>query len=437
MAALKHGKKTKKRQKRAQLEMQKSRKKMKKSNKKQENFDVSHLHMIYDAQGFAEKLFKKVQKSGDSFDVRLLALNLISRLISVHQLLLLSFYPFLTRFLQPHQREVTKILLYTAQASHNLVPPDCLEEIVKAIANNFVTERNSGEVMAVGLNSIREIAARAPFALQNSDLLQDLTAYRDYKNKNVRVASQSLVQLFRTIDPSMLQRKLRGRPAEQNKDGKMQEFGESKAAKFVEGAEILASDDEDGDDVDDGKREYRVDGEDDSDEWIDMDSGDEVEFSESEEDSDQGEDTVSELTAEEKKSRAEHLSSTRLLTQKDFEAMKARKLTKNVKHLPNSVSDDASADIVSISDIERLAKRTKMTREERIAELKATKTKNQKKSHRRNPNASTTNQEKAKKKSFSMVRQKFKGKKKRSFREKQISLRDALLKNARFERKKG
>ena len=46
--------------------------------------------------------------------------------------------------------EVTKILLALAQATHELVPPEILKDSIMTIANNFVTDRNSNEVMAVG-----------------------------------------------------------------------------------------------------------------------------------------------------------------------------------------------------------------------------------------------------------------------------------------------
>ena len=46
--------------------------------------------------------------------------------------------------------EVTKVLLFAAQSTHELVPPDIIETMVRTIVNNFVTERNSNEVMAVG-----------------------------------------------------------------------------------------------------------------------------------------------------------------------------------------------------------------------------------------------------------------------------------------------
>ena len=91
-----------------------------------------------------------MELSNERFEVKLLHQDLISRLIGLHQLILLNFYPYLQRYLQPHQRQVTKILLYIAQSSHELVPPDLLQSVCKTIANNFITERNSSEVMAVG-----------------------------------------------------------------------------------------------------------------------------------------------------------------------------------------------------------------------------------------------------------------------------------------------
>lgn len=46
--------------------------------------------------------------------------------------------------------EVTKLLQFIAQASHELVPPEVLEPVLKTLANNFITERNSADVMAIG-----------------------------------------------------------------------------------------------------------------------------------------------------------------------------------------------------------------------------------------------------------------------------------------------
>ena len=54
-------------------------------------------------------------------------LNLASRLIGYHRLLVPNFYPFLQRYLQPHQREITLLLTFLVQASHELVPPEALQ----------------------------------------------------------------------------------------------------------------------------------------------------------------------------------------------------------------------------------------------------------------------------------------------------------------------
>ena len=80
----------------------------------------------------------------------MLFLDLVSRLIGTHELFVLNYYPYLARFLSPHQREVVRMLQFAAQAAHALVPPDDLEPVVRAIVNNFVTERNAAEVSGEG-----------------------------------------------------------------------------------------------------------------------------------------------------------------------------------------------------------------------------------------------------------------------------------------------
>lgn len=46
--------------------------------------------------------------------------------------------------------EVVRMMQFVAQASHEIVPPDVLEPVLRALVNNFVTERNSSDVMAIG-----------------------------------------------------------------------------------------------------------------------------------------------------------------------------------------------------------------------------------------------------------------------------------------------
>ncbi|KAJ1848502.1 Severe Depolymerization of Actin [Coemansia sp. RSA 2708] len=215
------------------------------------NFDA--LSLVHDAQSFAEKLFARVHRSAtatkrggstvDRFEVRLILLKLVSRLIGHHQLQLMAFYPFLQRYLQPHQLEVTQILALLANASHAFTPPDVLQPLIRAIADNFVSDHCAPEVMCAGLNTVRAIAVRQPLAI-DPDLLNDLIMYRKHKDKGVMMAARSLLTLYRQLNPEMLHRRERGREATMNLSaggagsGPLS-FGEVRPAEGVDGAELL------------------------------------------------------------------------------------------------------------------------------------------------------------------------------------------------------
>uniref|UniRef100_A0A0N4V820 Protein SDA1 n=1 Tax=Enterobius vermicularis TaxID=51028 RepID=A0A0N4V820_ENTVE len=169
------------------------------------------IQSLYDPQTFCDRLFALLTcNKNERFDLRLLRIALCARVIGIHKLQTLSFYSYLHRYFQPKQREVTRLLLYAAQACHELVPPDIVEQLVRVIAQNFVTDRNSPEAITVGLNTIREIFTNCSFAA-TEDLLRDLTEYKKYKNKNVSMAARGLITLFRTVNPKLLYRKDRGR----------------------------------------------------------------------------------------------------------------------------------------------------------------------------------------------------------------------------------
>ena len=50
------------------------------------------IQMLNDPQSLAEKLFKRIRQSGESFQIKLLVMNFISRLIGCHKLIILNFY---------------------------------------------------------------------------------------------------------------------------------------------------------------------------------------------------------------------------------------------------------------------------------------------------------------------------------------------------------
>lgn len=158
------------------------------------------IQLLHDPHELAEKLFKKLRQTGERFEVKLLLMNFISRLIGCHRLILLSFYSFIQKYLTSHQQNVTRILAYLIQGCHELVPPEDLVPVIRAIAYNFITEICSTEVITVGINAVREIFARAPAVLREpgmGEFVQDLVLYSRKAHKSVMIAAHSVVNLIR------------------------------------------------------------------------------------------------------------------------------------------------------------------------------------------------------------------------------------------------
>ncbi|XP_059214708.1 protein SDA1 homolog [Centropristis striata] len=428
------GKKTSKNKKKLEKAMKVLKKNKKK--KKVEVFNFSAIHLIHDPQDFSEKLLKQLEDSKERFEVKIMMMEFISRLVGIHELFLFNFYPFVQRFLQPHQREVTKILLCAAQASHQLVPPEIIEPVIMTIANNFVTDRNSGEVMTVGINAIKEVAGRCPLAI-NEDLLQDLALYKTHKDKNVMMSARGLIQLFRNLNPHMLHRKDRGRPTEASTEAKIKDYGELEAKDYIPGAEVLEVEEEKKEgEEDEGWESASISDDDEDGEWVDVHHSSDEETGEMAE-------KLQNMPAEERKTKAAAVSGSRLLTQDDFKKIRLVQLAKEVNAAPGKgqkrknvdldEEDDNRGELLTLRNIEKLHKKPKADKETRLATAMAGRTDRKdfvKKRTKLNPHASTSNREKRKTKNFMMMRhsQNVRTKGKRSFREKQLALRDALLK---------
>lgn len=456
-------KKTRKREK----QLKKVKQLVKKNQKKKgapAPFNFSALHLVHDPQGLAEKLFQQLEKTNERFEVKIMTLDVVSRLIGLHQLFLLNYYPYIQRFMQPHQREVTKILQFAAQASHELVPPDVLEPVLKTLVNNFVTERNSADVIAIGLNAAREMCSRCPLVM-SEDLLRDLAQYKNYKERSVMMAARSLIHLYRASMPELLHKKDRGRPTEASIELKSKKYGEVDARDYIPGAEVLLQNDTEGtsgcgkDDEDDGNSD---------DEWIDIshsseddaeenigtqedvfdrveddkkcDHGAVDENEEEDGDKDKVEGTNSAREGArgsvDKVQQAVQASQMRLLTDEDFRKIDAARLSKEVtalkrgKKRPAEEETRSKGELVSLADIENIYKKRRHDKEMRQESVKRGQDGREKfgfQDRRLNPHSSKTNREKRKTKNYMMLKHKARGKLKRSFKEKQIALRNHLL----------
>ena len=237
-------KKSGKRNKELKYAIHKAKRQAKRANAPQ-TLNFSALHLLYDPQGFAEKLFQQhLQPAHPKVRLnllhKLLVLQLVSRLVGMHKLTLVPLYSYFIKFLTPRQPSVTHFLASLAQATHNFVPPDVLEPLVQKIANEFVSEASAGEVASAGLNGIREICFRQPLAM-NETLLQDLVQYRKSKDKGVQMAANGLMSLYREANAQLLKKKDRGRDAALGlRSGERQgvRFGQVEGGK-IEGLELL------------------------------------------------------------------------------------------------------------------------------------------------------------------------------------------------------
>ncbi|TBU28964.1 SDA1-domain-containing protein [Dichomitus squalens] len=276
-------------------------KQKKKTDSSNPNFPA--IQLLNDPQTFGEKLYDLLNKYDKRFslDHKILIMQLLSRVMGGHKLCVLGFYTYIMKYLTYHQLRIPAILVALAQSVHEYTPPDALTPVVRKLAQEFVHPGVGSEVIAAGINSIREVCRRQPWAMEE-DLLGDLIEYRKSRDKAVTAAARGLLQLFREVNPGMLKRRERGKDASMGmaKGSQPLPFGHSaEAAVDIEGLVLLedhlkklreedgaASGDEDegdeaaweGWDVESDSSEESSDG------WLDVDSDsdEDIEVSDSE-----------------------------------------------------------------------------------------------------------------------------------------------------------
>lgn len=144
------------------------------------------------------------------------------------------------------------------------------------------------------------------------------------------------------------------------------------------------------------------------------------------------------ITAE-KREKAALISNERLLSDEDFKkidtALAKQQITyTSLKRLHSSEREHG--DFVKLIDIENIYKKRKHDKQTRIESVKKGQEGRERfgyKDGRQNPLCSKTNREKKKTKAFQMLKHKVKGKVKRSFKEKQIALRNHLLRQRKMK----
>lgn len=123
---------------------------------------------------------------------------------------------------------------------HELTPPDVLTPVIRKISQEFVHPGVGSEVIAAGINAVREVCRRQPWCMEE-DLLSDLIEYRKSKDKGVVTASRGLLQLFREVNPGLLKKRERGKAAAMGETTDMQapQYGHTSGPQGIEGLELL------------------------------------------------------------------------------------------------------------------------------------------------------------------------------------------------------
>ncbi|KAH9995025.1 SDA1-domain-containing protein [Russula vinacea] len=408
------------------------------------------LQLLRDPQTFGEKLYDLLQKYDARFslDHKILIMQLLARVTASHQLTVLGFYTYVLKYLTHHQLRAPAILAVLAQSAHALTPPDALTPAVRKLAHEFVHPGVGPEVVAAGLNAIREICRRQPWAMED-DLLGDLIAYRKSRDKGVMVAARGLLQVYREVNPGMLKRRERGKTASigMSQGNQPNPFGYvEKPAVDIEGLALLedhlkatrgedegSSDEEDEDQAWEGWDIESASSDDSSDSgrWIDVESDgeDHVNFSDSDgEDGKSGDNIRKDNEPASDANRTSTLATTKILTPADFALLNDLRIQAASKAVEDG-GDDTTA-FISESDILGPRKKAKADYEERVASIARgregrEKFGSQKGKRRKDTPSSSTNREKARNKPIMMIMgsKGVRGKKKQSLHEKQKRLR--------------
>jgi hypothetical protein len=165
---------------------------------------------LHDPQTFGEKLYDMLNTYDKRFslDHKIIIMQLLSRVMGSHKLCVLGFYTYIVKYLFYRQLRVPSILVALAQSVHDLTPPDAVTPVIRKLSQEFVHPGVGSEVIAAGINAIREVSRRQPWAMEE-DLLGDLIEYRKSKDKAVTSAARGLLKLYREVNPSMLKRRER------------------------------------------------------------------------------------------------------------------------------------------------------------------------------------------------------------------------------------
>ena len=169
---------------------------------------------------------------------------------------------------------------------------------------------------------VEEETARKMVADQRWPMRERLVAMATVVVKSMRLPSSTSKRKMHCGSIAWLHKRDRGRPTEATIDLKRKEFGETDAAEFVPGAEVIEEEEDEDEDGEEG-------GDEDSD--AEEEESDDEEGEEGEDENENREEKM--LTLEEKKEKARAMTLSKILTDEDFKKIDAAQLKKQVTGL--------------------------------------------------------------------------------------------------------
>lgn len=190
--------------------------------------------MIKNPAELGEKLFDRLKKQNDRFEVKLVIMKMLARVIGRHKLMILGFYTYISKYINPHQKEVSDILAVFCEGTHENVPAEEIHPVMDKIIDLYISEQVANNNICIAINAVREICMRNHEALRE-DQLHHVANFK-MRHKSIGTAVKSLINLYRDINPSLLEKAMRGKLEAMNKEAVDQQ---KRVDDHLEGLDLL------------------------------------------------------------------------------------------------------------------------------------------------------------------------------------------------------
>lgn len=177
----------------------KSLKRKEKRRSRRSFIDFLPVDMIKNPAELGEKLFDRLKKQNDRFEVKLVIMKMLARVIGRHKLMILGFYTYISKYINPHQKEVSDILAVFCEGTHENIPAEEIHPVMDKIIDLYISEQVANNNICIAINAVREICMRNHEALRE-DQLHHVANFR-MRHKSIGAAVKSLINLYRDINP--------------------------------------------------------------------------------------------------------------------------------------------------------------------------------------------------------------------------------------------